>query len=63
MKINLDSPSGHIFVCLLLLVYGSILSLYMAPHAEDIVIFALGVLSRSMIGANGGGQRDASSKD
>lgn len=57
MKDWLDSPSGHIAVCLLLIFFGCALlaakGQQAIPSAHDIVVFALGALGRSMIGQNG----------
>lgn len=51
----LDTSAGHIAVCLLLLLWASALASVAAyPRSDEIVIFALGVLSRSMIGTSGG---------
>lgn len=46
---RLDTPGGHIVVCLFLVVFGCILSTFHAPKSEDIIVFALGALGRSMI--------------
>jgi hypothetical protein len=47
----LDTPGGHILICVILIVLGCTLK---APEAHDLVVFALGVLSRSMLGRNRG---------
>lgn len=52
----LDSPGGHMFVCLLLIGIGiGAQALQIELSKDTLVIFALGVLSRSMLGQNGKG--------
>jgi len=47
---SLDTPGGHILVCLFLLILGAgFWSLHVAK-SDDIMIFALGALGRSMLG-------------
>ena len=46
----LDRPAGHIVVCLALIVMGATFSKLGIPKAEDLIIFALGALGRSMLG-------------
>lgn len=47
-----DSPGGHIVVCLILLVLGVGAVTQGVDHGKEIVVFALGVLSRSMVGSS-----------
>lgn len=47
---QLDSPGGHIAVCLVLVIVGMGAAHINTPHASELVVFALGVLSRSMYG-------------
>jgi hypothetical protein len=48
---NLDRPGGHILVCLALLAVGAVFHKLQVPKADDVIVFALGVLARSMYGA------------
>ena len=52
MKIlgRLDSPGGHIAVCVALILIGMAAAVAKVPKVEDVVIFALGALGRSMLG-------------
>jgi hypothetical protein len=52
---ELDSPGGHIAVCIGLILLGAALSKFSVPKAEDLIIFALGTMGRSMLGKNGKG--------
>ena len=46
----IERESGHITVSLVLILISYLLWLAKMPKAEDILMFALGVLSRSMVG-------------
>lgn len=46
---SLNSPGGHIVVSLILIGVGLGTVAWGAPHGNDITVFALGVLSRSMM--------------
>ncbi len=49
MKVGtLETNAGHIIVCLALIAFGAICALLHVPKSEDIILFALGVLGRSM---------------
>lgn len=45
----LDSNGGHILVCVLLLLLGAAFYLGHVPKSEDVIVFSLGVLARSMM--------------
>jgi hypothetical protein len=47
---SLDTPAGHIIVCFTLILIGAIFVKLSIPKAEDLIIFALGTLGRSMLG-------------
>jgi hypothetical protein len=52
----LDSPGGHILVCLSLIGIGIVAqSLQIDLSKDALVVFATGVLARSMLGQNGKG--------
>jgi hypothetical protein len=51
---DLDTPGGHILVCLLLICLGAALVKAHIPKSEDIIVGALGVLFGSMRGRGGG---------
>lgn len=46
---SLNSPGGHIFVSLLLILIGMGAAYANIAHGSELVIFSLGVLSRSML--------------
>jgi hypothetical protein len=46
---KIDTGGGHIVVCLLLLLIGAGFFLSHVPKAEDVIVFSLGVLARSMM--------------
>lgn len=51
MKIDaLDRPGGHIIVCLLLILLAGVGMHFSVPKSEDLGMFAMGILGRSMIG-------------
>ena len=53
----LDTPGGHMLICLALVGFGIACAAFGLDVSKDaLVIFALGVLSRSMLGQNGKGQ-------
>ncbi len=52
---QLDTPGGHCIVCFALLFVGAIFWKLGVPKGDDIVVFSLGVLGRSMVGQNGKG--------
>ena len=49
---HFDSPGGHIFVCLILIILGMGAAYQNIPHGSELVVFSLGVLSRSMVGSD-----------
>jgi len=55
----LEREAGHILVSVILIVFGVILSaLGVSQHGDSLVIFALGVLGRSMGAGNSNGKPD-----
>ena len=56
MNFNLlDTEGGHILVSLILITGGMIATAHGVIRGDDLVVFSLGVLGRSMKGANGNG--------
>ncbi|MBN9658616.1 MAG: hypothetical protein J0H49_10595 [Acidobacteria bacterium] len=59
----LEREAGHIAVALLLIAVGYFLWVGKFEKGEDVVVFALGLLSRSMIGVKAGkGGEDGAGK-
>jgi hypothetical protein len=52
---QLDTPGGHIVVCLLLIVMGALLYKAGIPKTDDLIVGATGVLFGSMRGRGGSG--------
>lgn len=52
----IEREAGHVAVSVLLLLIGAGFTYFKIPKGEDIIVFSLGVLARSMIGTvtNGG---------
>jgi hypothetical protein len=50
---NLDTPGGHIIVCLTLILLGAALWKCAIPKSEDVIVGAVGVLFGSMRGRGG----------
>lgn len=48
---SFDTHGGHIIVCSFLLVLGAVFIKLQIPKGDDIIVFALGVLARSMYGS------------
>lgn len=46
----IDTPGGHVVVCILLLAVGALFVKIGVPKGEDMIVFSLGVLARSMMG-------------
>lgn len=46
---SIERQAGHIMVCLLLLGIGAAFFKFNIPKGEDIIVFSLGVLARSMV--------------
>jgi hypothetical protein len=46
----MEREAGHVAVSLLLIVAGAVLWRLEVPKAEDLILFATGVLARSMVG-------------
>jgi hypothetical protein len=46
----LDTNGGHIVVCLLLLVVGAAFCVLKIPKGEDVIVAAMAILARSMMG-------------
>ena len=60
----LEREAGHVMVSLALILIGAALWAIHMPKGEDLIVFALGVLGRSMIGTKRapGPPQDPSSK-
>jgi hypothetical protein len=50
---DLDTPGGHLLVCLALILLGAIFTKFGIPKAEDMIVGAVGVLFGSMRGRGG----------
>lgn len=50
----LEREAGQIVVSLVLMGIGAAFFLYKVPKGEDIIVFAMGVLARSMVGGKSG---------
>lgn len=61
LALFIEREAGHVTIALILIAAGYFLWLGKFPKAEDLTMFALGVLSRSMIGRStgNGGQKGA----
>lgn len=46
-----DSHGGHILICIFLLGIGALFIKLGIPKGDDIIVFSLGVLARSMYGS------------
>jgi len=48
----LEREAGYLIVSMLLLVVGAVFHKLQIPKADDLIIFSLGVMSRSMLGTS-----------
>jgi hypothetical protein len=52
----MDTPGGHMLICLVLIAAGvACVALRLDVSKDVLVVFALGVIGRSMLGQNGKG--------
>ncbi len=47
----LEREAGHVTVCLLIILFGAGFAVLQIPKAEDLIVFGLGALGRSMVGS------------
>lgn len=52
---EIDTPGGHITICVLLLLLAAAFHKFQVPKADDLIVFALATMGRSMLGKNGKG--------
>ena len=50
----LEREAGHVLICLMLILIGATLFKFSIPKGEDLIVFALGALGRSL----GAGKQD-----